>query len=284
MKPDLKNIPDEYIVRQNGPRTIIALPEYFDFLSSADPASLPEAAAGRTSVKRLCTPSGNLLLRQYRRGGLLAGLNKSSYLTASRPVREIIVSCEAAARGLPVPRAAGAIIYSKHPFRQALLATQEITGARDLHEYAIKSTGGNIRQPVIEALARAVRKMHDAGLFHADLQLKNILVRQTSENVEIFFIDLDKSVIRDSLPERLRSANLRRLNRSAVKIQQAQPHPQVAFIDDTVRRSFLRAYSGGDTIFGSDIDAFLRSCRRHAAIHAIGWRIFGNNKATRKSR
>jgi len=286
MKSNVKSIPDEYTVRRNGPRTIIALPEYIDLLSNADLPCLPEAATGRGSVKRLCTPSGNLLLRRYRRGGLLAGFNKDSYLTPSRAIREINVSRQAAARKVPVPLVAGAIIDSKPPFRQLLLATQEIADAIDLHQYAVRlarGTDANAQPAVVEATARAVRKMHDAGLFHADLQLKNILVRHTSENIEVFFIDLDKSAIRNSLPERLRAANLRRLNRSAVKIQQAHALPEGSIIDDTVRRLFLRTYSGTGAIFGSDIDTFIRSCRRNAAIHAIGWRIFANNKATGKS-
>jgi len=271
-----QHLPSGFQARKKGSVTVIALPEYLDLLADADISQLPQAGHGRGAVRRLALPAGGgLLVRQYRRGGVLRAVNREKYLSPRRPLDEIRISREAAARGVPVARAVGAIVRARPPFWLCSLATEEIEDALDLGEYICWLPAAPPREILVEkrqiihATAKAIRKMHDAGLYHADLQVKNILIRRSTRGVEVFFVDLDKSTINGSLPQRLRARNLRRLNRSIMKMQRALPA-----IDDDDRRRFLAAYRSGDCIFGEDISAFLKSCRRHTALHSLAWRVF----------
>ena len=254
----------------------MARADYLDLLAGTNTRELPVAGHGRGAVTRLAAPNGkSLLIRQYRRGGVLRYINKEKYLGPRRPLDEMRICREAAARGVPVAEVVGAIVEARGPFRLCSLVTEEIEDTIDLGEYICWLPAAPPREilaekrNIIEATARAVRKMHDAGLYHADLQAKNILVRRTTKGVEVFFIDLDKSVIKEKLPERLRARNLRRLNRSIIKIQSALPP-----IDDADRRRFLKAYRAGDRIFGDVASPLLRSCRVQVALHRLSWRIF----------
>ena len=267
---------DGFEVRRSGRRITIAMPECIEELARVDPEGLPIANHGRSALRRLKLQDGrHLLLRQYRRGGLLRHINASRYLSPRRALDEIRVCREAASRGVPVPVAIGAILEQAALFWQCWLAVEEIEDASDLGAYLRRLPAVPTREIAVEkrlltdALAAAIRQMHDAGLWHADLQARNILLRRSPSGVEVFFIDLDKSRIADPLPEKRRAANLRRLNRSILKMR-LDPPP----IDDDDRRRFIAAYRAGDALFGNDVSALLQGCRRHAAWHSIAWRIF----------
>ena len=275
MKPT-QNLPAGYEAEQADDRTVVALPEYIEPLVAADMENLPAVRHGRSPLRRLALPGKPaLLIRRYNRGGLLRAINRDRYSSPARVLNEIRVCREAVSRGVPVAPAVGAIIEKIGKFYRLSLVTCEIEDAIDLGEYINWLPAAPPREVlmekrgIIEAVGRAVRQMHDAGLYHADLQLKNILVRLSNEGVDVHFIDLDRSVIDGGLSERLRADNLRRLNRSVMKMQ-IQPSP----IDDDDRRLFLRAYRGGKPIFGADVSWLLKSCRRHTFIHSITWRLF----------
>jgi len=272
-----ERLPAGFQAEQSGGRTVVALPEYLAVLSAAEIDDLPHAGHGRSPLRRLALPDDSaLLIRRYHRGGILRAFNRDRYIGPKRALREIELCREAAQRGVPVAPAVGAIIEESGLLTCRIsLVTQELEEAIDLGEYINWLPAAPPREVliekrrIIEAVGRAVRTMHDAGLNHADLQVKNILVRQTRGDVEVRFIDLDRSTITTSLPERLRAKNLRRLNRSVMKMQ-IDPPP----IDDDDRRLFLQAYRAGEPIFGADIAWLLRSCRRHAILHSITWRLF----------
>ena len=268
-------LPDGFECRQAGERIVVALPEYIDLLAGVEPSALRVAGHGRAPIRLLELPGGRgLLIRQYHRGGVLSSLNKDKYLSPRRAVDEIRVCREAAARGVPVADAVGAMLEHRPPVWLCRLVTARIDDAIDLGGYLGWLPATPTREvlaekrDVIDALARAIRKMHDAGLYHADLQTRNILIRRSATGVEVFFVDLDKSVIVPSLTQRRRAGNLMRLNRSVMKMRPALP------VDDDDRRRFLAAYRGGDPIFGHDLSPLLKSCSRHAAWHSIAWRLF----------
>jgi len=268
-------IPDGFQARRTGRRFVAALPKYLQALADAEFSELPEAGQGRGSLHGLQTPEGALLIRQCRRGGLLRLLNKDRYLSPRRPFDEIRLTVEAGERGVLVARPAGAVVEHRPPFWLCWLATEEIEEAIDLGDYLRWLPATPTREvsaekrDIIDAAGKAVRSMHDASLWHADLQVKNILLRRSPAGVQVFIIDLDKSrILPNGLSQDLRAANLRRLNRSVVKTR-----PDA--IDDMERQRFLAAYRSGDAFFGSDTTELLKSCRRHAARHSLWWKLFG---------
>ncbi|HWJ41509.1 MAG TPA: lipopolysaccharide kinase InaA family protein, partial [Candidatus Limnocylindrales bacterium] len=71
--------------------------------------------------------------------------------------------------------------------------------------------------------------MHRKGLFHADLNLHNLLVAQAQESFTVIILDLDKSRLFDSpVSSAMRRANAARLIRSARKLD-----PSGKFLDAT---------------------------------------------------
>src|SRR5574337_1208829 len=76
------------------------------------------------------------------------------------------------------------------------------------------------KKSVIYALVRLIRNMHDAGIYHADLHLKNILLKGDSNGeFNAYIIDLDKSVVLNELNIDQRIKNLLRLDRSIEKLR-----------------------------------------------------------------
>ena len=84
-----------------------------------------------------------------------------------------------------------------------------------------------VRSHVLGQARAAIDTMHKQGLFHADLNLHNILVTQARESFTVIIIDLDKARLLDApLPVAMRRANAMRLIRSARKLD-----PSGRFID-----------------------------------------------------
>src|SRR5690625_5699225 len=70
--------------------------------------------------------------------------------------------------GVPVPEPIWAS-WQKHGFYyRAALATERVLGARTL--------ASTLNQASPRPVARAIKKMHNAGVFHADLNAFNILL------------------------------------------------------------------------------------------------------------
>jgi serine/threonine protein kinase len=67
------------------------------------------------------------------------------------------------------------------------------------------------------AAAAAVRRLHDAGFIHPDLNLQNFLIRPTPPGVEALIIDLDR-VRPARVTSRTRRAAFERICRSIRKL------------------------------------------------------------------
>ncbi|TVP57247.1 MAG: 3-deoxy-D-manno-octulosonic acid kinase [Gemmatimonadales bacterium] len=135
-----------------------------------------------------------LVLRHYWRGGLLARLNDDAYLWTglkrSRPHRELTLLSDLFEEDLPVPRPVGARIHRRGPIYRADLLTVEIPDTRTLAR-AIRD-GGFGGAGWVE-VGRTIRRFHDAGAHHADLNVRNILVGDAGG---VWLIDWDKGRLR----------------------------------------------------------------------------------------
>ncbi len=90
----------------------------------------------------------------------------------------------------------------------------------------------------MRAVARSVRALHREGVYHADLNLKNILLCLDNRNVTAYIIDFDKAkLVLGSLPPRLAKNNLDRLLRSARKLDPERRYLSLGRWDD-----FLKFY------------------------------------------
>ncbi|MHC4599279.1 MAG: lipopolysaccharide kinase InaA family protein [Planctomycetota bacterium] len=178
---------------------------------------------GRGEVFALPVPEwkgGRAVVRHYHHGGLSGIFFRRWFVGPSRAVREFLTADEAYRAGVPTVRPLAAITFRFFgPFYRALFVSEEIKGGRDLFAVAEASRFGEAPplKRVSMAAARAVRKMHDLGFYHADLNLKNILVAE--EGARAAILDWDLASRRPAPLEReLRIRNLRRLDRSVRKI------------------------------------------------------------------
>jgi 3-deoxy-D-manno-octulosonic acid kinase len=181
------------------------------------------AHAGRGPVLSIVTWPGateRFVFRKYRRGGLLRFLNADLFYGRRRPFDELAVTLAAAQAGIPVADAlAAASLQVWGPLYRHYLVTRELTECLDLPAWLQFGPAGKDAEGLTRSLADLVRRMHDSGLYHADLNLKNILVNRDDAR-RLFIIDWDKSThAKGPLSHAARQRNVLRLCRSAAKLR-----------------------------------------------------------------
>ena len=173
-------------------------------------------AAGRGNTLLLETPFGPAVLRRYLRGGWPARISRDRYLYSglhrSRPIREFNILRQLAEKGLPcpVPLAAscdrGLISY-----RGALLM-EEIRDVAPLVDFLGSAQSGAALWADVGACIHA---FHQAGVHHADLNARNLLVNRSTG--EVFLVDFDRCTLNPGIVVDGKS-NLARLKRSLSKL------------------------------------------------------------------
>lgn len=172
--------------------------------------AVPVAVGGRAAAWFVTVQGRAAVLKHYRRGGLVARLIRDRYFwrgdDASRSFAEFDLLRKLWLAGLPVPRPlAGAIWRTGLTYRAAIL-TERIRDAATLAE---------ISDPAIWYESGVViAGMHRLGVWHADLNVFNVLVDPGSR---VWLIDFDKGRI-GVLTAAQRAGNLARLLRSVRKV------------------------------------------------------------------
>ncbi|MHC5035897.1 MAG: lipopolysaccharide kinase InaA family protein [Planctomycetota bacterium] len=202
----------------------------FETLGMVDPGFRPSEEAKRYrgrggvfAVEIPGHPGARAVIRYYRHGGLSGVLFGGWFFGVSRAFRELVMAHDAFAKGVPTPRPLAAVTFRRFGlFYRAFLVSEESRGTQDLAVLTetVRSDpkGSRKQREAASAAARVVRTMHDAGFYHADLNLKNILVSFDGEkgSAQILDWDLSRSMGRP-LTRRERMSNLMRLDRSARK-------------------------------------------------------------------
>lgn len=203
--------------------------------------------AGVVSV-HLGDKQPKLIVRRYVHGGFLARLTRSLYLGAGRAVMELAVAETARAGGVATAKAVGILASPVlGPLCRLLYISEEIPDSEDLIHYCCRlndyppETAALEKRGVITEAARQIRKMHDLGVYHADLHLKNLLLRRRQlETPEVYIIDFDRASVPGPLALSQRCRNLKRLARSVRKMRVAHE-----LLTNWDRLRFLRAYLRG---------------------------------------
>jgi len=239
-----------------------------------------QVAFGRSTLalKRPALPDGSgLVIKGYHHGGLLGRLFGNRYFSKHRAVNAIAAGDAARRAGVPVPlvvlaAAERAFLFGYHLYE----ASVEVSGAEPLSLALNLGAGLPVRVPrgmqsrrrqVVEASARAVRALHDAGINHRDLNLANLLATQRGGQVTVYVLDFDSAHIGEPLSPARRLRALRRMYRSAVKLHpQKQPPPSL------MQARWLRAYCAGDEELAAYLLKRRASFSRHTRWHQILWR------------
>jgi len=184
---------------------------------------------GRGQLKLFRLENGEtVLVRAYRRGGLVRRATEEIFFTwPPRPFKELSITEEARRRGVPTLEICAAWVERTWgPFYRGWLISRELTGAYDLWS-ALRNElyGGGDREFLLRAVAQNVRRMHQQGIYHRDLNLKNILIRQEGDRIRSYIIDFDKGrLFRHALPPDKANRNLSRLFRSVRKLDPDRQH------------------------------------------------------------
>jgi 3-deoxy-D-manno-octulosonic acid kinase len=180
------------------------------------------AALGRGTTHFFEADGRRYVLRHYRRGGLVARLLEDRYLwhgeNATRPVRELRLTMQMHAAGLPVPVPVAARYYREGWTYRGDLITGLLP---DTETLAQRLERGEVSLTTWAAIGRCLRRFHDQGYCHADLNAHNVMLRGEDE---VFLIDFDRGSRRS--PGLWRDANLTRLLRSLEKLEDQRTTPR----------------------------------------------------------
>jgi 3-deoxy-D-manno-octulosonic acid kinase len=137
---------------------------------------------------------------------LFTGFNQARSIMEFRLLEKLILA------ELPVPEPVAAIAW-RHLFfwYQAAIVVKRIPGAVNLVDSLLLG-----EEELWKKLGRVIRRFHDHGLDHVDLNCDNILVASN----QIYLIDFDRCRLRSSSvgqAESWKSRNLMRLQRSLRK-------------------------------------------------------------------
>lgn len=158
----------------------------------------------------------DLVLRHYLRGGLIRKLSRDHYIftgwQSSRSIAEYDILCKLHTLDLPVPRPAAAQTVRGGLFYQAVILIERIPDAQDLVQALQTRKSADFYQ----MLGRTIARFHTHGVFHADLNIQNILHDQRGK---FWLIDFDRA--RLVAPQvKWQKDNMNRLLRSFHKEQQ----------------------------------------------------------------
>lgn len=210
-------------------------PEVADLLRRWARNDLPPARAlpgGRGGVGAfLLRHDLPVVLRPYRRGGLMGRVNRSRYLgVAPRPFRELRIAVAVAAAGVPTPEPLGAAVLWEAPgLYRGAFTTRELWGAANLWRF-LQQAPATQRGDACAAAAALVRRLHDAGALHPDLNLQNFLIRRAAGGLEAWLIDLD-GVRFASVTPRHRQAAFARICRSIRRLDPESAVVTLACVD-----------------------------------------------------
>lgn len=199
---------------------------------------------GRSALRAIRLRDGETaLIRDYQHGGFLRAVTRARFFTwPPRPFRELAITEELRRRGLrTVEVYAAGVQRLGGPFYRGCLVTRELRDAMDLWA-ALRdgSVGPQRLRAILKATADTISHMHREGVYHSDLNLKNILIRKKPDCVEGYIIDFDKAKLYlGKLPPVLAKKNLDRLLRSARKLD-----PERRYLSPASWTEFLDFYYG----------------------------------------
>jgi 3-deoxy-D-manno-octulosonic acid kinase len=195
-----------------------------DFWRAQDDACALDG--GRGASQKIILRGEAFVLRHYLRGGLMARLLYDQYLwtglTHSRPFRESKVIDFALQQQLPVAQVTAYQIQRSGMFYRASIISRYIENRGTLADCLVRSS---LDQLAWKDLGLLIRRMHEAGIYHADLNANNILL---DEHNHFHLIDFDKARRLPASSSKLKN-NVQRLRRSLLKIARQQARVQQAF-------------------------------------------------------
>jgi len=215
-----------------------------------------------------------MIIKHYEHGGLFRKITRDVLLGNSRPFRELVILETAFQKGIPVPEALAARVDRIFgPFYKGEITYKEIPHSTNLLEYLKrlnrrpKEEKISAKRKIINSLAEAIKKMHASGIYHADLNIRNVLIRNTGKGIQIYLLDFACSKVIENISLRAKIKNLARLNRSCEKWK--------APLTDMDKLRFFLSYFRGNRLVEANPRKYIRQCSHFHLGHRIYWKFFG---------
>jgi 3-deoxy-D-manno-octulosonic acid kinase len=161
------------------------------------------------------------VLRHYYRGGLIGKIINDKYFFTgqenTRAAKEYQLLDILQSLALPAPKPIAFRVINQGLFYQADLLSSRIEHAQDL--VAILSQRELVEDVWLE-IGRVIRRFHDAGIYHHDLNSHNILL---DDKKKVWLIDFDRGDQR-AVSSAWQQANMARLLRSFEKEKAQLPN------------------------------------------------------------
>lgn len=178
-----------------------------------------QAVAGRGNTFFLNLDGQPLVLRHYRRGGLVRKVSAKRYfytgLAQTRAMLEFDILQQMHDRQLPVPKPYACRVAKHGIVYEASIVTHRLEGKTLAQQLLVSALADEVWIKIGQTLAR----FHAEGIYHADLNAHNILV--SNEGV-VSLIDFDRARYRafNACPsnEQWCLASMNRLQRSIKKV------------------------------------------------------------------
>lgn len=268
----MEGLPKGFIELEEGSRRILAKEAYLPYLREKgllDPRSLFRGLdqggplRGRGS---LLVVEGEvaLVVRRYLHGGLLRAFNEDLFLFGDRPFQELLITEGLRQRGVRTLEPVAAIREGVGPFYRGYLITRYLPRVVDLITYLRGRPPLGQKRTIIRKAAELTRMVHDLGVLHGDLHLKNFLV----EDGEVLIIDFDRATRHPSLNPAMRMENLKRLDRSAEKLRR-----RGLPLSDADKLTFWRTYARGRRNLEEALRGHLKRYRLRVLLWRLGWTL-----------
>ena len=192
---------------------------YFDVEYWRGQNALTGAAVGRGNSWFVNAPFGSVVLRQYLRGGWIARVSRAHYfftgIERSRPLREFNILVSLFELGLPVPVPIAALCRHHGILSTGALITEKIEQTRTLADVLPSGASGpSMSKESWAKIGNCIRRFHQAGVWHADLNARNVLLDSAGQ---VYLIDFDRA--RFTAGKKVHGqGNLSRLKRSLRKL------------------------------------------------------------------
>lgn len=200
------------------------------------------AVAGRGNTFFLTFEGCSLVLRHYRRGGLVQRVSSSRYiftgLARTRAMLEFDILLKMHDMQLPVPKPFACRVVKYCCTYEASIVTHRLAGKTLAQRFlSATMTDGQWRE-----IGKTIARFHQERIYHADLNAHNILL---SDEGLVSLIDFDRAEIRPMSAhpsdETWCTSNLDRLQRSLEKLAK---NPTGALVDIASRNLPLEITTG----------------------------------------
>lgn len=209
--------------------------QWFDAAYWRRQNALTGQATGRGTTYFINHQGQQMVLRHYRRGGLIGKLLSDQFLFTglenTRPWQEAKLLKHMLDAGLNVPVPLAARVIKQGAIYRADILMSRIDGAKDIHQLLLQ---GPLEGSVWRDIGEAIGKMHNTQVHHHDLNIHNIM---RDEEGRIWLIDFDKCRLRQG--DSWKQDNLERLQRSINK--ESAKHPGY-HADNDIWQQLLQGY------------------------------------------